>query len=66
MKRNAFYYRFIESGANVSWKNKKGNFYYKPKPFIKPISNDVWKNESSAIMQKKYEQLISKWENSQK
>lgn len=66
MKRNAFYYRFIESGANVSWKNKKGNFYYKPKPFIKPISSDVWKNESSAIMQKKYEQLISKWENSQK
>lgn len=62
LKRNAFYYRFIESGANVHWKHKNGNFYYKPKPYIKQISAQVWKEESGAIMQKKYEALIKKWE----
>ena len=74
MAKPAFYYRFIEYGANVrpkngkflafkigkKWVRSKG-FTYPAKPLIYPIANSIWgTNKASQIMEQQLQKELDK------
>lgn len=75
MGKNAFHYRFIESGANVKPLHKKylafkinGQFYKSKgftlpaRPLIKPISKSIWEtNKGSQIMEEVFQKEMDKY-----
>lgn len=74
MAKPAFYYRFIEYGANVQPKNgdylsfKIGNkfvrskgFSYPAKPLIYPIANSIWgTDKASKIMEERFQKELDR------
>lgn len=75
LKSNAYYYRFIESGANIKAKNKQfltfkiNNKWVKvksvvipAKPFFKEIVNEVWTKRAEKIMEERFQKELQKME----
>lgn len=74
MAQNAFYYRFIEFGANVQPQNvsylcfKIGNkilkskgFSYPARPLIYPIANSIWgTTKADQIMEQRFQQELDR------
>lgn len=74
MAKDAYYYRFIEFGANVQPRNapylcfKAGNklikikgFTYPARPLIYPIANSIWgSHQADTIMEKRFQQELDR------
>lgn len=51
-----YHYKFVEYGANVKWRHRRGNFTLLPKPALTPIADEYWQTDKAAKVIEAYAQ----------
>lgn len=51
---NYYHMRFIEYGANVKWRHKRGNFVLPARPSLHPKADEYWKTDKAVRIIERY------------
>ena len=55
--KNYYHMKFVEYGANVKWRHKRGNFTLPARPVLNPKAKEYWESDKATDIIEKYLQM---------